>query len=312
MTATTVDLHPAPSLGDVFQAHFRTLYFTLRRVRWLLVIALVLFAVGQISIARIMKREVNSVTQTAPGKTMTTTVTIEHGIFMQRTAVTPLSPQETVAETADMQAATAWEQTSTTIIGIVLIAMFAFRVWRAEPPSRRMYFLSMPMPRGDHALVKTVAGWCWLVIGIVVLMVVGLIEYGAMLTYVGAWHSTMQMLDEVLHTTFLLQRVVGPLLMATVLYILLSALVIGVDSPGYWLAGIGIGFMVIPAICKFLDQEPVSDAILSVWRGRYGLSAIAPVSGFGSWDVTHWWAVTGLWFAIGLVAVTGAAYARRP
>jgi hypothetical protein len=70
--------------------------------------------------------------------------------------------------------------------------------------------------------------------------------------------------------------------------------------------------MVIPGICKFLDQKPVSDAILSVWRGRYGLSAIAPVSGFGSWDVTHWWAATGLWFAIGLVAVTGAAYARRP
>jgi hypothetical protein len=374
MTATTVDLHPTPSLGDVFQAHFRTLYFTLRRVRWLLVIALVLLAVGEILIGRMMKRahagttsplaaciqasrkpgntvqmnstnlsdnlattqmtvrskdgkkvmecatttnsanhRANGSTQTVSGKIVTTKVTFDHGKVTQDSTVTLLSPQEIAQQSTETEMVLAWGRASTTIMALLLIAMFTFRVWRAEPPSKRMYFFSMPMSRGEHTLVKTAAGWCWLVIGIVVVMSVALIEHTLMLTYVGSWQFTAQVSEMLWSTTNVLQNVVAPLAMATVLYLLISAFSIGVDNPGYWLSGIGLGIMILPGVFRILHWKPVGDAVLSAWSGRYGLTAIAPISApGGSWDVTHWWAATGLWFAIGLVAVTGAAYARRP
>ena len=50
-----------------------------------------------------------------------------------------------------------------------LAALLAQVIWRQESPARRGYFLSMPISRLSHQLIRNGAGWVWTMIGTAVL-----------------------------------------------------------------------------------------------------------------------------------------------
>lgn len=189
-----------------------------------------------------------------------------------------------------------------------LLAFFApAAVWRGEPPSRRAYFWTLPVERPRHTLVKTLAGWGWLMALVAAFLLwaaASAAMTGGDFRVGGEWAQvlTHRHLPPARRITPLALQAwmwLVPFLGATVTYLLGSALVLASEHPWRWLSG---GLLAAFLVYRLPAQAP-RNAMDAVLMGRAGLATLLtgiPSSG-------AWLTAVAVWGAGALVLVAAAA-----
>jgi hypothetical protein len=191
--------------------------------------------------------------------------------------------------------------------------LFPFFVWNGETPSRRMYHVLMPVAREQHALLKTGAGWVWLMFATALAVLLSVI------VTILALRSTGVALQA---TDF---NMIGvPFITATVAYLLVSALAIATESPRVWVGVIVASYMVLSGVLQMVEVTLTAQAGSTFWVSVIGvfrdawhvmvtgdLGIVSALTGrnFAS-DFTLWAQATTLWLAVALVLTLVAAYRR--
>ncbi|HEX8692959.1 MAG TPA: hypothetical protein VF746_11095 [Longimicrobium sp.] len=194
-------------------------------------------------------------------------------------------------------------------IPVFLLALFApLAVWKGEAPGGRGYHLSMPVPHGPHALLKSASGLLWLLAAVVgylawlgVMAVatggdIGRSYYGPH-GYIPTWWRWAAIFTG-----------------AVTMYGLGTALALRTVHPWRWLAGGAFGYLVLSAWNATSNGEnPLYHVVRSLWSGRYGLgTALTGIArgwgyhyGFGA---STWLTAAWLWLGIAVAVAVIAAY----
>lgn len=198
-------------------------------------------------------------------------------------------------------------------VGVVMLSfLFPFAVWRGEKRFGPAFLWTLPVDRRRLALAKVFAGWVWL---------------ATTLTVFVLWHKVLAVLSGVAdaRTTPLLS-----LTGATAMYLLGSALVLGLRHPLRWLLGTVGVFFLLGTLNEALGrtQNGMSRMFASSgivrWLvyGPYGIDTLLSSGGFSSaakqativWRSHPYVASTiaiVLWIAVGAIALWAAASRHR-
>jgi len=130
-----------------------------------------------------------------------------------------------VVDIVRRQAGTWFDSNDWTTLGIAA-SLFPFVVWRRDARFGPAFLWTLPVDRRRLALAKVFAGWVWLIAALAVLIL---------------WQNALALLSGVAYPrTVPLMALSG----ATALYLLGSALVLGLRHPVRWLLGtIGVLFL---------------------------------------------------------------------
>jgi hypothetical protein len=189
--------------------------------------------------------------------------------------------------------------------------LFPFVVWRRERRFGPAFLWTLPVDRRRLALAKVFAGWVWLMAALAVFF---------------AWLLPVALLSDATAVLRSLRWLV-PFTGATAMYLLGSALVLGLRHPLRWLLGtVGVFFLLLnlsDALGRTADGEwrifTWSGVLRWAVYGPYGLHTLLNSSGFFSaaedaaagwrtlphleqWATTHF-----LWLGAGLAALWAAA-----
>lgn len=177
-----------------------------------------------------------------------------------------------------------WEATS------IVAFLFPFAVWKGEKRFGPAFLWTLPVDRRRLALAKVFAGWVWLMIALAVYVL---------------WLLALTLFSD---ATAMLPVTLVPFTAATAMYLLGSALVLGLRHPLRWLlATVSVLFLL-----AFLHQY-----------GPHDLRTLLISSGFVSamehaaaaWrtlpDLAQWATATFLWLGAGLAALWAAASRHR-
>lgn len=230
-------------------------------------------------------------------------------------------------------------------------ALLPIGVWMGEERFGGGFLWTLPVDRRGHALAKVCAGWVWLMAAVAVLvlwlLVLALVSGGNVLgeetlRFIppadvppsgvidpAAVRSVRWRPEPILWLT--------PFTSATAVYLLASALLLGVRHPLRWIVGTALGFVLVTAafneIGAAANSHPLALApsYLLQWLvyGRYGLGTLL-IAGTESlrldttdtngdltavWtglpDPGPWAVATLLWTGAGLLALWAAASRHR-
>lgn len=191
-------------------------------------------------------------------------------------------------------------------IPMTLIALLIpFGVWRSEDRARRAYHWTMPVARTEHTLVKTFAGWLWLMGGVAVYLVTLAVLGVVMRAVSGASPERVASMWEWL----------VPFTSVTIAYLLTSVAIIGSAHAWRWIGGTIIGYFIVLLVLEVLELRDVKRAVQLIVDGTYGLSAaifgnvntVHVGHRFFVGDPTRWLGATLLWGALTGVALWLAA-----
>lgn len=202
-------------------------------------------------------------------------------------------------------------------IPMTLIALLLpFGVWRASDRARRAYDWTMPVAQSTHTIIRMLAGWLWLMIGVAIylLVLVGvelmmvLIAGGSMAVTVPAWEWLV------------------PFTSASIAYLLISIAVIGSEHPWRWIGGIIAAYLLLLLVFGAIVPElrELGRALQKVVDGYYGLTAAIfgnvqtrlPSVGInppvrpeliGRDNASYWLGATLIWGVLSIVGVWLAA-----
>ena len=160
-------------------------------------------------------------------------------------------------------------------LGIIAFCL-PFAVWRREKRFGPAFLWTLPVDRRRLALVKVFGGWLWLMVAI---------------AFFFLWQQTLAILSGVANArTVPLIAFIG----LTALYLLGSALVLGLRHPLRWLLG-GVGVF---ALVGYLNHE--------VGRDMYGINALLNSIAARSTLEHAATLIIFLWLGAGLVALWAA------
>jgi hypothetical protein len=190
----------------------------------------------------------------------------------------------------------------------VIAFLFPFAVWRSDKRSGPAFLWTLPVERRTLALAKVFAGWIW--------AMVALLGFASWLVMIGlaVRVSPAQIVTRV------------PVTVTTAMYLLGSALLLGLRHPVRWLlATVGALFLFV-TFSEMLGRNATGEWRVFAWNGvvrslvygPYGARAILTSSGFFS-AVEHasralrtqptfgqWAIVTFLWLAVSCSALAVA------
>jgi len=178
---------------------------------------------------------------------------------------------------------------------------FPFAVWRGEKRFGPAFLWTLPVDRRRLALTKVFAGWVWL------------IAVGAVFIF---WHKTLAILSGVAgpRTTPLLS-----LTGATAMYLLGSALVLGLRHPLRLLLGTGGVFFLLGTLNEAIGRTGGTSRMLA-WLGIGTLATSSGLSSAVEQAVLTIWrtyphlvpaTAVVLWICAGVIALWAAASRHR-
>ncbi|MBC6983358.1 hypothetical protein [Caulobacter sp. 17J80-11] len=178
--------------------------------------------------------------------------------------------------------------------------LLPFAVWRGEKLFAGAWLWTLPVERRTHVLAKVAAGWVWLMlaVGLVVAWLAGLaLGTGGELvaTATGTIADAHGRITAV-RWTEPAWGLAAPFTIATIGYLVVSALVVGLKRPLWWIAG---GFLAACVLIEVLDADLPPARVL-----------LAPF-GFVLPNLAWWAAATAAWTSLGLLAVWLAASRHR-
>ena len=183
----------------------------------------------------------------------------------------------------------------------VVAFLFPFAIWRGERRFGPAFLWTFPVDRRRLAFAKVFAGWVWLMAALAVFV---------------AWLFALALLSA---ATGVRTVTLFPFTGATAMYLLGSALVLGLRHPLRWLFGtVGVFFLLVLLSEAFgrtangeLRMIAWSGFLRSAVYGPYGLGTLLSSSGFVSvaaaWQALPWATTTLLWLGAGLAALWAAA-----
>jgi hypothetical protein len=187
--------------------------------------------------------------------------------------------------------------------------LFPFAVWRGERRFGPAFLWTLPVDRRRLALAKAFAGWVWLM---------------AALTVFILWLLALALLSA---ATGVRTVTLFPFTGATAMYLLGSALVLGLRHPLRWLLGtVGVFFLLV-ILSEAGGRTANGELRIVAWSGLlrsavygpYGLDTLLSSGGFisaaehaaAAWrtlpDLAQWATTTFLWLGAGLAALLAAA-----
>lgn len=178
-------------------------------------------------------------------------------------------------------------------------ALWPIGVWRLDDPARRGYFWSMPVAQAPHTLLRVVAGWLLLECVCLAAMVLGPI-------------ITVPSLMRDAGMSLSLESLWVPLVMPTLPYLLVSALVIAFEHPIRLVAWFWASVLAAFVVTQIGDSD-----VVEIWVARavgsFVAAAFAPIMlPLDGMDLEGpWWPHFAGWFGAALVAVVLASYRRR-
>jgi hypothetical protein len=203
--------------------------------------------------------------------------------------------------------------------------LFPVVVWLHEDRFGAGFVWTLPVDRRRHALTRVAAGWLWLLLGVlaVVLWMLGmtLVSGGTVIGPVA-----VRVLPSLRETTWTPSPALWlvPFTAATGTYLLASAVALGIRHPARWLAALAASLYVVSEGALTAGATGValmpSRAFSALLYGRYGLDTLFSARAeslrtavpSGDRMVTAWhalpnvgdWAVgTALWIAAGALAL---------
>jgi hypothetical protein len=196
-------------------------------------------------------------------------------------------------------------------VGVVSF-LFPFAVWRGERRFGPAFLWTLPVDRRRLALTKVFAGWVWLITALA-----GFVF----------WHKALAVLSGVTgaQTTPLLSLTGG-----TAMYLLGSALVLGLRHPLRWLLGTAGVFFLLASLNEALGRTENGMSRMFAWSGvlrwavygPYGIETLLSSGRFSSAAgraATAWrthprlasTAIIVLWIGTGVIALWAAASRHR-
>lgn len=229
-------------------------------------------------------------------------------------------------------------------------ALLPIALWAREDRFGPGFLWTLPVDRSRHALLKVLAGWLWLMGGVVLfsvaLLVIALVGGSGVLPV-----ETLQVLTDSAtpgapidpSTLRVVQWSPGPLIWlipfasASAAYLLASAFIVGIRHPLRWIAG-GVALFALSTLAshmigRLIGREGLGDApgrmVAQLIQGRFGLEALLTLR---TWSLDYratlttgerihaWFSVPNLgdwgiaallWTAAGALAVWLAASRHR-
>lgn len=185
--------------------------------------------------------------------------------------------------------------------------LIPFGVWRASDRERRAYDWTMPIAQSTHTIIRLLAGWAWVMIGVVIYLVV-LIALGGAMVEISGGHAYWP------NVTW---QVLVPFTSATIAYLLTSIAIIGSDHPWRWVGGIVIGYLVALLVLEMVQLHALQATLQEVFIGKYGLSTAIfgnttpqpPSHGDPLYysNSSRWLGATALWGVLSIIGVWLAA-----
>jgi len=131
---------------------------------------------------------------------------------------------------------------------VIVAAVWPLGVWRWDSPDQRGYFWSLPVSRGRHTLIRVAMGWVLLMITLLSFMAVLLVlaravmlEFGNLETSLVGWYA--------------------PLATATLMYLLVSCLVVALEGPMRALLWTVLGVLGIWVVASAVGLDPIANLI---------------------------------------------------
>ena len=191
-------------------------------------------------------------------------------------------------------------------IPMTLVALLIpFGVWRSSDRERRAYDWAMPVAQSTHTIIRMLAGWLWLMLGVAIfLAVIVLLQVvmvgilgGSMRVDVPAWEW------------------LAPFTSVSIAYLLTSIAMIGSEHPWRWIGGIIIGYWIAMLVLAILKLHGIAAVPHTIVSGYYGLTAaiFGDVGIPGSHDMmaadpSRWLGATLIW---GVLSIAGVWLAAR-
>jgi len=196
------------------------------------------------------------------------------------------------------------------VVVAVLATVLALLVWQEAEPSRRTYFMSMPVAGDVHLVTKALAGLVWAaVLTAAILVGVGVLggiavrlagNAGARSAPVYAWEWGV------------------PFTAMAIAYALSSAAAIGSRLPVIWIVSLAAAYGALVGLLNLAGMPHASNVVATVWSGYYGLSAalsghinafnVAQGYSYPSWS--RWLGTAGLWGAMSGILVVAMVVLR--
>jgi hypothetical protein len=214
--------------------------------------------------------------------------------------------------------------------------LVASGIWFGEERIGSGFLWTLPADRRSHALARVFAGWVWLMAGVMLavlwLLALSVLTGGSVMA-----EESLRMFNATgLQTvqwrpTPILWLV--PFTAATGVYVVASAMALGLRRPVRWAGGIVLAIYLVAGLGRDLNANWPSTGpgrlLLGVFDGRYGLDALLTArTGSLKTEATlangervvvwralpsleHWATATLLWTSGGLIALLAAASRHR-
>jgi hypothetical protein len=168
---------------------------------------------------------------------------------------------------------------------LIVAMLLPFAVWKGDPAFGHAYLWTLPVRRQEAAIAKTLAGAVWLMAAMLVtflsLSAVVLASGGSVgvsavrLVDMGGGLATATRMNWSTPVWMWLT----PFGSALVLYLLVSAALLGLRYPFRWLAGIGAGVPLVLILMASIAPEGVIDRAVetfreTLWGGAFGIDFV--------------------------------------
>lgn len=169
------------------------------------------------------------------------------------------------------------------VVGVAMLLPFA--VWKGDPAFGRAYLWTLPVRRQEAAIAKMLAGAVWLMAAILLTFVslsaVALASGGSVgvetvrLVDTGGGIATAARVNW--STPFWMW--LTPFASALILYLLVSAALLGLRYPFRWLAGFAVGIPLVLILMASVAPDDVVDNAVgrftdTLWGGRFGMDFV--------------------------------------
>jgi hypothetical protein len=191
----------------------------------------------------------------------------------------------------------------------VISFLFPFAVWKSEDRYGPSFLWTLPVERRRLALAKMFAGGVWLMAGVALFV---------------SWLLTLALIADVSLATTIIRV---PITATIGMYLMGSALVLGLRHPLRWLIGIGGGFLLFMNLSEALGRTANGEwrllALSGLVYGPYGLRQLLISIGFipgvqntatalRTLPALTQWAITAfVWWGVGLAMLWVALSRHR-
>lgn len=178
----------------------------------------------------------------------------------------------------------------------VLGLLIAYQTWDGEPPSKRTYHRSQPVPEPIHDLLRVAAGVVFLAVAFLVVVAAEVVAMGIAAP---GWARDVSAAHWLLFP-----------LVPLAAYLVGSVASVASERPGRWMVGVPAAVLGLVAIVGLTHESPGELWFMTFYTGTVGLGPLMGATVIFE-PVSTWVPAALFWIGVGAVGVVVAAHRRR-